>query len=237
MRVEVEKLRSFRGNPLPTLVGGPPLGFVVLKALGFWLRGQGLGADRLTFWYFISTGQFFWEELLLPLLTIAACSWLTWMDRETGHWKVLLCQPLTRSSYFVSKLFMALAALLLVQFLWWISHGTLGLLLGLSGATILSQAGLRALQVWAALTPLIAVQTWLASRLTSPFSAFAVGLAGNTVAMALEATAASIWHPWGLTHMAMRHRPEDWQLPAALAAAVLLTLAATYEFKRRDVCT
>ena len=236
LRVECQKMGSLRGNPLPALVVVPPLGFAVLKGLGFWLRGQGLGADRLTYWTFISSGQFFWEELLLPLLTIAACSWLTWMDRETGHWKVLLCQPLTRSSYFISKLFMALATLLLVQVLWWSSHSLLGGPLGLSGVTILPEAGLRALHVWAALCPLIAVQTWLATRLMNPLSAFGVGLAGNTAAMTLSDTAANVWHPWGLTHLAMRHPPEDWHLSAALAAAILLSLAAICEFKRRDIC-
>lgn len=235
LRVEGQKMRSLWGNPLPLLVVGAPLGFVLLKGLGILLRGGSLGADRQTYWYFLSMGQFFWDQLVLPLLTIAACSWLVWMDREQGHWKVLLSQPLTRTSYLLSKMFLILTSVLLVELIWWSSHWLVGAGLGLTGTEILPRAGLRALQVWVAMTPLIASQTWLAVRVSSPFSAFGIGLAANTAAMALPGTSSSVWHPWGLAHLALRSQPEGWQLSAALAGALLIVWGALHDFERRDL--
>jgi hypothetical protein len=233
LRGEIAKLRHARVLVTALLV---PAGFVALKGGVFALRGeQSLGVDRYSYDYFFSIGQFFWDRLLIPLLAVAVCAWLVWLEDESGHWKVLLSQPVPRGAIYLSKLTMALASVFLLQSTWWLFHVVCGLGLGLNGREVLWVAGAQALRVALALAPVICVQMFLSVLLRSPFASMSIGVIGNTASLVLAGTAINPWHPWGLAQLAGQPAADRWTIWLALGMAVVLVYAGVFHFARKDI--
>jgi hypothetical protein len=213
-----------------------PAGLVMLKAAVFVLRGEeGLGADRYTFAYLFSIGQFFWERLLVPLLAVTGCAWLFWLEDEYGQWKVMLAQPVPRVAVYLAKLALACAMVFLLQLSWWAFHAAGGLVLGLDGREAIGSAAPHALRVAAALTPVVGVQLLLSLLLRSPFAALGIGVVGNVASLVLAGTALNPWHPWGLAQVAGQYAAAAWTIWAALGAAAALSWAGAVRFARQDV--
>jgi hypothetical protein len=233
LRSEIAKLRHARVLVTALLV---PAGFVALKAGVFALRGeQGLGVDRYSYVYFFSIGQFFWDRLLVPLLAVAVCAWLVWLEDESGHWKVLLSQPVPRGAVYLSKLTMAWASVFLLQSTWWLFHVVCGLGLRLNGQVAIWGAGAQALLVALALAPVICVQMFLSVLLRSPFASMGIGVVGNTASLVLAGTAINPWHPWGLAQLAGQPAADRWTIWLALGMAVVLVYAGVFHFARKDI--
>lgn len=232
LRAECAKLRRARVVAAPVLV---PALFIALKAVAFGARGEaGLGAERFTHGYFLSTGAFFWERMLVPLLAVAVCAWLVWLEEESGQWKVLLCQPLPRGAIFASKLAIAWAAIFLLQACWWGFHSLCGVGLGLHGADAIAPAGRHAMLLAAGLAPLIGAQMLLSVLLRSPFTAIAAGVVGNTASLILQGTAVNDWHPWGLAQAAGASTAGPSIMLAALGAGAALAWAGAFRLARRE---
>jgi len=230
---EFAKLRRSR-VPLSAMI--VPAAFVLLKSGVFALRGEeGLGADRYTFEYLFSIGAFFWERLLIPLFAVTICAWLFWLEDESGHWKVLLAQPVPRGAVYLSKLIVACAVLFFLQSAWWLFHTLGGLGLGLNGREAIGSAGPHALRIGLALTPVVAAQLFLSTLLKGPFSALGIGVVGNTASLILAGTAINYWHPWGLAQVGGQSAAEPWTIWAALGAAVALSFAGVVRFARKDI--
>jgi len=233
LRSEFAKLRHSRVLLSALIV---PAGFVLLKGAAFALRGEeGLGADRFTFEYLFSIGQFFWERLLLPLFAVTICTWLVWLENESGHWKVLLTQPIPRGTFYLSKLIVACVVVFFLQSSWWLSHTVVGLALGLNGREAIGVAGPHALRTASALTPVIGVQLLLSVVLRSPFAALGIGVVGNTASLLLAGTAINYWHPWGLAQVAGQSAAAPWTIWAALGTAAALSWATVVCFAHKDI--
>lgn len=233
LRGELAKLRRARIVLSALLV---PAGLVALKAAVFVLRGEeGLGPDRYAFGYLLSVGQFFWDRLLMPLLAVTICTWLVWNEDESGQWKVLLTQPLPRGAFFLAKLGVACGLVWLVQAGWWAWHTAVGLGLGLHQQELIADAGLHALRIAVALSPVIGVQLLLSVWLRSPFAALGVGVVGNAASLLLAGTAINYWHPWGLAQMAGRASAAWWMIWIALGIAAAFSWAGVTRFARKDV--
>ena len=233
LRSEIAKLRHARVFVTALLV---PAGFVALKGGVFALRGeQSLGVDRYSYDYFFSIGQFFWDRLLIPLLAVAVCAWLVWLEDESAHWKVLLSQPVPRGAVYFSKLTMACASVFLLQSTWWFFHTVCGLGLGLNGREALWVAGPQALRVAVALAPVVCVQLLLSVLLRSPFASLGIGIVGNTASLVLAGTALNPWHPWGLAQLAGQPAAARWAIWAALGTAGVLAYAGVFHFARKDI--
>jgi len=230
---EIAKLRRARLFGPVLLV---PAGFVALKAVAVAVRGEeSLGVDRYSYGYFLSIGQFFWERLLVPLLAVAICSWLFWLEDESGHWKTLLSQPVPRGAFYLSKLTIAWSTVFLIQLFWWLWHAVSGWGLGLHGGDVIGAAGAHALRLTVALSPVICVQLLLSVLLRSPFAALAIGVVGNTASLVLGGTAINYWHPWGMAQVAGQPSAAPWTGWAALGAAGALACAGLFRFARKDV--
>ena len=233
LRCEFTKLRRARVLLSALMV---PAGFVTLKIGVFVLRGEeGLGVDRYTFGYLFSIGQFFWERLLIPLLAVTLCAWLVWLEDESGQWKVLLTQPVSRGAFFMAKLTIACALVFLVELCWWLFHTSVGIGLGLHDREVIGPAGFHALRVAAALTPVIGVQLLLSVLLRSPFASLGVGVVGNTASLLLAGTSMNHWHPWGLAQVAGQASAEPWAIWVAIGAAAALSWVGVARFARQDV--
>jgi hypothetical protein len=233
LRSEIAKLRRARVLLSALIV---PAGFVMLKGGVFALRGEeGLGVDRYTFEYLFSIGLFFWDRLLIPLLAVTICAWLVWLEEESGHWKVLLTQPIPRGALYLSKLIVACAVVFLLQSSWWLFHTVGGLGLGLNGREAIGAVGLHALRIASALTPVIGVQLLLSVLLRSPFAALGIGVVGNTASLILAGTAINHWHPWGLAQVAGRSAAAPWAIWVGLGAAAALSWAGVVRFARKDI--
>lgn len=230
---EIAKFRSVRVL-LPLVLA--PAGYVMLKGVVFAFRGEdGLGVDRYTFEYMFSIGLFLWDRLVVPLLAVTVCSWLVWLENENGNWKTLLAQPVPRASVYLAKLAAACAAVLLLQGCWWLFHGVVGLVLGLHGREAIGGAGLHALRVAGALSPVVGAQLLLSVLLRGSLAALGMGILGNVASLVLAGTAANYWHPWGLAQIAGEPAAAAWTLWAALGAAVALTWAGVARFAHMDV--
>jgi hypothetical protein len=233
LRSEFAKLRRARVLRSALIV---PAGFVMLKGGAFALRGEeGLGIDRYSFEYLFSIGQFFWERLLIPLFAVTICTWLVWLEDESGHWKVLLTQPIPRGAVYFSKLIVAFAVVVLLQSFWWLFHTVGGLGLGLNGREAIGAAGPHALRIASALTPVIGVQLLLSVLLRSPFAALGIGLVGNTASLVLAGTAINYWHPWGLAQVAGQSAAAPWTIWTTLGTAAALSWAGVVCFARKDI--
>jgi hypothetical protein len=233
LRSEIAKLRRAR-MLVPSLI--VPAGFVALKGIAFAVRGEeSLGIGRYSYEYFFSIGQFFWDRLLIPLLAVAICAWLVWLEDESGHWKVLLSQPLPRGAFYLSKLTVACAMMFLLQSTWWLFHTLCGQGLGLNGREAILVAGFHALRVAVALAPVICVQLLLSVLLRSPFVSLGIGVVGNTASLVLAGTAMNPWHPWGLAQIAGQAGAAPWTIWAALGTAGALAYAGVFRFARKDI--
>jgi len=233
LRCEIAKLRHARVLVTAVMV---PAGFVALKGGVFALRGEeSFGVDRYSFGYFFSVGQFFWDRLLIPLLAVVVCAWLVSLEDESGQWKVLLSQPLPRGAFYLSKLTIACATVLLLQCAWWFFHSVCGWSLGLNGREALWVAGPQALRVAVALAPVICVQLLLSVLLRSPFASLGIGIVGNTASLVLAGTAINPWHPWGLAQLAGESASAPWTIWAALGAAGVLAYAGAFYFARKEI--
>ncbi len=233
LRSELAKLRHARVILSTLLV---PAVFVSLKSVVFAVRGEeSFGAERFTFDSLFSQGQFLWKSLLIPLLAVTVCTWLVWLEDESGHWKVMLAQPIPRGAVYLSKLIVACALLFLVQSCWWLFHIAGGLAVDLNGREVIAAAGQHALQVVVALTPLVGVQLLLSMLLRSPFTALGIGVVGNTGALVLGGTAINYWHPWGLTQLAGQPASAPWVIGLALATAVGLSWVGVVLFGRKEI--
>jgi len=230
---EIAKLR--RSRVLPAVLS-VPAGFVLLKSAMFLLRGEtGLGADRYSFEYLFSLGLFFWDRLLVPLLAVTIATWVVWIEDESGHWKVLLTQPVARAAVYLSKLVVACALVFALQSCWWLFHAVAGLGLKLHGSETIGPTALHALRNAAALTPVVAVQLLLPVVLRSPFAALGIGVVGNVASLVLAGTAINRWHPWGLAQVAGQAAAPAWAMGAALAMAGAAAWVGVARFARKDV--
>jgi len=233
VRVELWKLRR---TGILLLGAAIPAAYVGLKLFGFALRGRkSLGSALYSYGYFVSIGQFFWEQLLVPLLAVAVCSWLIFLDRERGNWNALLSQPTPRSATYLAKFACAWFSTLFIQAGWWTAHAAAGILLRLEGQAALRGAGGRAAHVALAAGPVVAVQLWLSSRFESPFLAIGLGLVGNTAAVLFASSWLGCWHPWGLFSKASQAGAPYWLLGAAFAMAVAGAALGAWDFSRRDL--
>jgi len=233
LRAESAKLRHARVIAAAVLV---PAIFIGLKALAFGVKGEaGFGAERYTHGYFFSTGAFFWERMLVPLLAVAVCAWLVWLEDESGHWKVVLSQPVSRGAILVSKLAIAWSAVFLLQALWWAFHSGCGLALGMHGAEAILPAGAHAMRLAAAMAPLVGAQMFLSVLFRSPFTALAIGVVGNTASLVLHGTAINDWHPWGLAQVAGASSASSAMMLAALGAGAALAWAGALRLARREI--
>lgn len=233
LRAEGAKLRRARVVTAALLV---PAAFITLKAVAFAVRGEtGLGGGRYSYEYFFSIGAFLWERMLVPLLAVAVCAWVVWVEDDCGHWKVLLAQPLPRGAVYVSKLAMAWASVFFLQGCWWIFHSLCGRALGLNGGNAIEPAGAHAMRVAAAMAPLVAGQVLLSVLIRSPFIAIALGVVGNTASVILADTPINYWHPWGLAQVAGGSHAGPWAVLAALGTAVGLAWAGAFRLARGDV--
>lgn len=233
LRSELAKLRHARVVLSTLLV---PAGFVLLKSVAFAIRGEeGFGTERFTFDFLFSIGQFFWESLLIPLFAVTICTWLVWLEDESGHWKVLLTQPIPRSMVYLSKLIVACGLLFLIQSCWWVFHVAGGLAVGLNGREAIAGIGLHGLRIVVALTPLVGVQLLLSMLLKNPFAALGIGVVGNTAALVLGGTAINYWHPWGLAQVAGQPTSAPWVIGVALVAAAGLSWLGVVRFDRKEI--
>jgi hypothetical protein len=232
-RSELAKLRHARVILSTLLV---PAAFVTLKSVAFAVRGEeGFGAERFTFDFLFSIGQFFWESLLIPLFAVTICTWLVWLEDDSGHWKVILAQPTPRGAVYLSKLILACFLLVLIQSCWWLFHVAGGLAVDLNGREAIGAVGQHAVRVALALTPLVGVQLLLSMLLRSPFTALGIGVVGNTAALVLGGTAINYWHPWGLAQLAGQPASAPWVIGVALATAVGLSWVGVVRFGRKEI--
>lgn len=225
----------------------PPLCQVGFLLLIFWFSE--IQADKLgpgfEVWYQVNHAA--WNLIVMPV-TVALVTLLSWDQEEAaGAWKHLLLQPLPRQHHYLVKLLSHGALLLVAQAVF---TGTLllsGLLLR-RHATFLSMGPQRldlllrlALFSLLATLPLVALHTWLSTRLRGLGLALSTALVGSLLTALLLTAQVPLarWLPWSLAGLGVRLgtqgvRGAGTVLAGALLLGALLAALGTLDFLRRE---
>ncbi len=235
LRTLLSEFRKCRRTYIFALALLPGLGLVALKVLVFALRGpESLGPERWNQASFTNAALFLWERLALPFLTVSAAAWTAWLENNGNAWKLLLAQPVRRSSLFASKLALTIALISLCEFSWAASHLIGSSALGLPGGGMLELLAKRMTLALCGVLPIAAAQHWISSRSHQPAWPLGAGIAGILAAAPLSGTWLGNWLPWGFP---WRTAVSDlsWSVLAPpLAVFGVLALAGTLHFQRKQ---
>ncbi len=187
-----------------------------------------------------------WNLIFMPI-TVALVCLLSWgEEEEAGAWKHLLLQPVPRRFHYLAKC-MSHAALLLVAqlvlallvFLTSLLISKYLLYLDMGPRRLWLFSGLGATSLVASL-PLVALHTWLATRLRAVGSNLTVALVGSLLTVVLAGLRMPVkWSPWALAASGVRvvFASEPGKVGLfALACGLVIAFVAlgTFDFSRRE---
>lgn len=184
-----------------------------------------------------------WSVLMLPLFITLVTSLIAGLEHTERNWKLVLTLPVPRWMVYVAKLVVVTGVV-------WLAHLILGV--GTLASGWLLRAFSPELRITAVpVAPLasglaaiasslvlpLAIQHWVSIR----WSSFTVAIGFGMVAMVLGFLAVNHadigpWYPWSLPMfaVAVRDAAVDPRV-YSLVGGVLVTLAGSWQFSRRDV--
>ncbi|KAA0256277.1 MAG: hypothetical protein EDX89_02515 [Acidobacteria bacterium] len=184
-----------------------------------------------------------WAVLMLPLLVSLQASLLYGVEHASQSSRHLLALPVARPAFFAAKAVVAsglllLATALLAAFV--LAGGSVLVLLRpeLGGASLpLGMLARKALLVFLASLPMLALHLWIAGRTSSFTASMGSGVAATVVGFVLLNS--DRWagvYPWTLPAKVLRAGGEGLPAAALLAAAAGLALfaAAAADVSRRE---
>ncbi len=219
------------------------VGFLFLILWNSEIQASKLGPG-FQVWYQVTHAA--WNSIFMPI-TVALVCLISWeQEEEAGAWKHLLLQPVSRRAHFLVKLMSHAALLLVAQVVFSCLVFLTSLLisrylhyLDMGPRRLLLFTGLGATSMLASL-PLIGLHTWFSTRVRGVGMNLTLALVGSLLtALWVGLGGAVRWSPWGLASAGVRlatggEKSPVWLLATAAGFALLLVVAGTLDFSRRE---
>ncbi|TNJ34226.1 ABC transporter permease [Arenimonas terrae] len=215
---------------------------VVVLQLVFSELGRPLPPEQA--WTRLSMGVLaLWSFLMLPLFVTLEAALLAQLEHGGNQWRRLLALPLPREVHYLAKL-IALFGLLAA------AQAVVVVLIPVAGAVLMlckPGLGLAGAAPWPLLLAVaakgllasllvVALHTWIALRWRSFAVACGTGMGATVMGFLIgQSPRYGSWYPWSLPVQTMGEGSDVGRILAFSAiAAVLVTLAGLWEFRRSD---
>lgn len=255
LRVEIIKIKRTLSLWVTVLA---PLFIVALSFFfNFRLSSAVSGADKNAWLVLFRDTQGFWTVLMLPFFVVLLSALLAHLDHDNKMWKYLYSQPVSRSSYYLAKLFITIL---------FVSFAFLILLLGIFGGGTLAQISnirpdfrwmMDSILVFKMISTtfisvimslfMVAIQTYISLRWQNFTITLGVGILATIISF-VGISSGSLSHifPWSLpfnafgyffqgTYPHLQADPTISVVTVSIVGAVLVTIFGVWDTTRRDV--
>jgi lantibiotic transport system permease protein len=247
MRALHSEVRKLKGTLALWLCLIAPLVVVALQTLQWLLQTNSpIKPNTLSaeIWQqFAGSALAIWAFLMLPLYVTLLSALLAGLEHQDRQWKHLLALPLPRASYYLAKL-IALAGLLLLAMaiLIFVLIPLAGQLLrlrgdiGISGLPDFAELSGKMLKIYGCAILLVALHTWIALRWKSFTIAVSIGMSATVMGFIIgQSKTFGPWFPWTMAMQPLTQNPDVARvLWVSVLSALVLTIAACWEFNRRE---
>lgn len=223
---------KLKGKGLWFLVGLGPIGLIAMQALNFGLRYDYLKKSYAAdLWGGLLDNIAVFVPIALLMGITILCSLLANIEHHTSSWKQLLALPISRTAVFFSKF--AVAAIMLGVSCMLLALGSLALGLGLGFGWPLPLADVAKLGFYPfiAALPLLALLLWMCLTLRNQ----AIPITLGVVLAVLSMFAIAEWLPLTWPLLAYKAQQQEIFLAAGILGGLIVLLAGTVHFARRDV--
>ncbi|GAA0292052.1 hypothetical protein GGQ92_002610 [Gracilibacillus halotolerans] len=210
-----------------------PFGVVALQMVNYGVRKDYLLQQSNDEWgyYILNVSTF--TPLALVLGVVILTSFMTSVENETNAWKQLIAFPVTKISVYLSKLTVLALLLFISSFLLMLFTLGFGMILELQGQIPYGKLLKHSFYPYFAVTPVLALQLWIAIVSKNQGVPIAVGVLG--VILTYSAYLLPDWMIWKWPSLI-----NEWDEPLinvllGVGVGSLLYIIGMFDFVRRDV--
>lgn len=219
---------------------GLPLFVVLLICLNFILRKDYfINTERFTWIWFAQSSRSMWGVFLLSLYVALVAALIAHMEHSNNNWKLILAQPVRRSSVYLAKLLMGVLLLTVSTLVLAAAILLVGLAFRFSDEISIGQFLLAVFVGIPAAWPALALHFWLGTRFRTFLVTLGVALAGNFLGLVSFTHEIGRYFPWSFPIATLGVNGQqgiDWNyLGAAVLLGLVFSVAGYWDFKRKEV--
>ncbi|WP_010098726.1 ABC transporter permease [Ornithinibacillus scapharcae] len=190
---QAEWFKLRKTNILPILFTGPIVGILI----GLFANTD-MFPDEANQWTgLLLVMNLTYALLFLPLVTGILAATICRYEHQAGGWKQLLSLPVSREQVFVTKYFLLVFLILVIQLLYFLSFTSVGLVRGLTDTFPMAIVWKSIVGGWIATFPLAALQLWMSTMFKSFAASFSVNVIFTLPAiLAINSAKFGPYYPW-----------------------------------------
>lgn len=230
---------KLRHSRIGFLLGVLPVVSLLIGCANFYANQGVLGNGWYSLWTQVSL---FYGEFFLPILIAICCSYLSRLEHVNRNWNMTMSSPVSPSSVFLAKWFVAGILILFAQLLFALLYWLAGNLLSLEGAFPAETIG-WIIRGWYASLAIGALQLGLSLRMRSFATPIGICLCAVFAGLGLYVVKLGLFFPFSLLTIGMGVLSQDklggmqhvWFWASSTGFILIFAAMSISRLKRKDI--